>query len=106
LAHARAILPELPASGSLSPEEMLDLAIERNVLLQVEHLKTLPSVVHALAAGKLRIHAWVYHFETGDVVAHDPQKGRFVPLGEAPHQKFVKEIRPLTGSEDEWHDSI
>ena len=106
LSHARAVLPELPPEGSVTPEEMLDIAIERNVLLQVEHLKTLPSVVLALAAGKLRIHAWVYHFESGEVVAHDPKKGRFVPLGEAPHQKFVKEDLPKTGSDDEWRASI
>ena len=102
----RHLASELPASGSLPPEELLDIAIERNVLLQVEHLKTLPSVVFALAAGKLRIHAWVYHFETGEVVAHDPKKGRFVPLAEAAHQKFVKEIAPRTELEDEWHGSI
>jgi carbonic anhydrase len=106
LVHARAVLPELPPTGSVSPQEMLDIAIERNVLLQVEHLKTLPAVVQALAAGKVRIHAWVYHFESGEVVAHDPKKGRFVPLGEAPHQKFVKEVRPKSSTDDEWQDSI
>ena len=106
LAHARAVLPQLPPTGSVSAEEMLDIAIERNVLLQVEHLKTLPSVATSLAEGKLRIHAWVYHFESGEVVAHDPEKGRFVPLDEAPHQKFVKEAPPKTGAEDEWQASI
>ncbi len=106
LSYARKILPELPPEGTVPPEEMLDIAIERNVLLQIEHLKTLPSVTAALAAGKLRIHAWVYHFESGDVVAHDPEKGRFVALAEAAHQKFVKIVTPRTETEDEWHDSI
>ncbi len=106
LSYARKILPELPAAGTVPGEELLDIAIERNVLLQVEHLKTLPSVTQALAAGNLRIHAWVYHFETGEVVAHDPGKGRFVPLSEAEHQKFVKITTPRTELEDEWRDSI
>jgi carbonic anhydrase len=106
LEHSRKILPELPAEGTLPAEERLDIAIERNVLLQVEHLKTLPSVKAALSAGRLRIHAWVYHFESGDVVAHDPKKGRFVPLAEAAHQKFVKILSPAPEVEDEWGGSI
>ena len=60
LQYAREILPGLPQNGSLPPQELLDIAIERNVLLQIEHLKTYASVA-ALGGGKVRIHAWVYH---------------------------------------------
>jgi carbonic anhydrase len=102
LDHSRKLLPELPASDSVSPQEMLDIAIEKNVLLQIEHLRKYAAVAAALAAGQLRIHAWVYHFESGEVVAHDPNKGRFVPLAEAAHQKFIKQSLPRTQVEGGW----
>ena len=98
LTHARALLPDLPSSKSVSPEELLDIAIERHVPLQIAPLKTHPAVANALAAGKLRLHAWVYHFETGDVVAHESAHDRFVPLTNAPQQKFVKETAPVADS--------
>ncbi len=106
LRYAREILPALPQKGSLPPAELLDIAIERNVLLQIEHLKTYASVTTALNAGKLRIHAWVYHFESGAVVAHDQNKGRFVPLGEAPQQEFVKQRIARSNQTDQWDQTI
>ena len=106
LQYAREILPSLPQNGSVPPQELLDIAIERNVLLQIEHLKTYGSVATALAAGKVRIHAWVYHFETGAVVAHDPNGERFVALAQAPHQKFIKQAIAPSKPPDEWNHTI
>jgi carbonic anhydrase len=91
LEFARPVLDRLPQEDkTLAPATMLGFAIEQNVLVQVEHLKTYPVVQMALAAGKLRLHAWVYHFELGRVMAHVPGKERFVPLEEAPQQQFGK----------------
>jgi carbonic anhydrase len=53
---------------------------QENVLVQLEHLRTHPSVATALAAGELKIHAWVYKMETGQVFAFDPGSGQFVLL--------------------------
>jgi carbonic anhydrase len=89
LEYAQAVVPQIrSADAGLSNEAMLNLAIEKNVLLQIEHLKTYPSVAEALAARALRLHAWVYQFEVGQVVVHDPSKNRFVPLVEAPWEKL------------------
>jgi carbonic anhydrase len=104
LRFARNILPELPPKESVPAGELLEITIERNVLLQIAHMKTHPPVAAALADGRLRLHAWVYHFETGQVVAHDPNKGRFVPLAEAAHQQFVKEAPAATAGE--WDGTI
>jgi len=84
LTHARAILPDVEqAAATLSPDEKLNLTIERNVLLQLEHLKTYPFVADALSAGQLRLHAWVYFIESGQVTVHVPGKDCFVPMAEA-----------------------
>jgi len=72
-----------------TPEQILPRVIEQNVLLQVEHLQTYPEVREAAAAGKLRLHGWLYHFETGEVTAYDASSQRFVPLANAPRQKLL-----------------
>ncbi|MEW4527035.1 MAG: carbonic anhydrase [Maioricimonas sp. JB045] len=64
------------------PSRRLELAIEQNVLVQIENLKTHPAVAAAVARGDLRLHGWVYHFQTGDVTAYSGQQRRFLPLEE------------------------
>ena len=61
----------------------LTTAVEENVLVQVENLRTHPAVSARLARGKLNLHAWVYKIETGEVFAYDAERGQFVPLAEA-----------------------
>jgi carbonic anhydrase len=51
----------------LSGEELVNTAIEENVLAQIENLKTYPSVHAKLYRGQLTIHAWIYRIETGVV---------------------------------------
>lgn len=54
--------------------------VQENVLVQIEHLRTHPLVAAALAAGELKLHAWVYKMETGEVYAYDSDVGQFLPL--------------------------
>ena len=68
--------------SQLSGEALLDAAIEENVLMQIENLQTHPAVAVALAEYKLKLHAWVYEIETGEVFAFDDDAGQFLPLGE------------------------
>lgn len=64
------------------PERRLNLAIQENVLVQLENLKTHPTVAAAIGRGQLKLHGWVYKFETGEVFSFDPERGQFLPLGE------------------------
>jgi carbonic anhydrase len=61
----------------------LTTAVEENVLVQLENLRTHPTVAAGLARGKLKLHGWVYKIETGEVFAYDPERGQFVPVKEA-----------------------
>lgn len=54
----------------------LDLLIERNVLLQLEHLASYPTVRAAHNAGTLQLHGWVYDIGSGVVRAHDGERFR------------------------------
>lgn len=64
----------------LSGEERQNVLTEENVVAQLDHLRTHPSVAARLARGHLKLHGWVYHIDTGDVRAWDVQRSRFVPL--------------------------
>lgn len=64
----------------LSGEELLMATIEENVLMQIEHLKTHPAVATRIARNEIKLHAWVYKFETGLVFKFDPAVGQYVPL--------------------------
>ncbi len=82
LEHAestRRILDENYAEVT-DPQERLMLAVKENVLVQLESLKTHPSVAAAIGRGDLKLHGWVYKFETGDVLSFDPGKNEFLPL--------------------------
>lgn len=68
--------------SQLSGKPLLDAAIEENVLMQIENLQTHPAVAVALAEDKLKLHAWVYEIETGEVFAFDDDAQQFLPLGE------------------------
>lgn len=88
LAHAKAVLPKVQ-TPELSAEERLGRAVEANVLVQLEHLRTHPAVRSALTARTLRLHGWVYHFEHGRVDGYDPVAGKFVHLEEQVRQKLL-----------------
>jgi carbonic anhydrase len=61
--------------GENSERPLIDVLTEQNVLLQLQHLKTHPSVAGALAAGHLTISGWVYDIGAGAVrVAEDGQR--------------------------------
>lgn len=57
--------------------------IEENVLVQLENLRTHPTVLAAVARGDLKLHGWVYKFETGQVFEYSPQREEYLPLDEA-----------------------
>lgn len=62
------------------PEKRLMLTVEENVLVQLESLRTHPSVAAAIGRGDLKLHGWVYKFETGDVFGYNPEKNAFLPI--------------------------
>ena len=61
---------------------LLTATTEENVLVQLEHLRTLPSVASRLLRGAIRLSGWVYILETGEVFAFDVNSGQFVPIAE------------------------
>ncbi len=66
--------------ADVSGDELMTAAIKENVLVQLDNLRTHPSVASKLAQGVLNLHAWVYTFEDGRIYAYDPDEKRFAAL--------------------------
>ena len=62
--------------------ETMQVLTKENVIAQLQHLRTHPSVASRLAAGQLYIHGWIYDIETGRIKAYDAQQGAFLPLND------------------------
>lgn len=59
---------------ALEGDELLNAAIEEHVLIQLENLRTYPSVHARLYRGQLNIHAWVYKIETGGIIVYSAER--------------------------------
>lgn len=90
--------PCVERARSRSPEvggaKLVQAVIEQNVLVQIEHLKSYPLVQDAVASQRLRLHAWVYQFEHGEVLAYDANDDHFVSLPESTRHKLLMPISP------------
>jgi carbonic anhydrase len=81
--HARPASTKVGASGL--PEESHHLAtVCENVLLQLENLRSYDPVREGERAGKLLLHGWVYHLETGLIKTYDLQSGSWAPVETQP----------------------
>ncbi len=80
LEHTDRVREIVAQAGELPPEERLARAIEINVLTQMGHLRSHPSVGAALERGEIAVHGWVWDIATGRVRAFDSDEGAFVDL--------------------------
>ncbi len=60
--------------------ESMRALTEENVIAQLQHLRTHPSVASRMANGQLFIHGWIYNIETSEIKAYDADRGCFLPL--------------------------
>lgn len=63
--------------ADLEGEKLLKIAIEQNVLTQIENLETYPVIRSKLHSGQLNLHAWIYEIETGMVFAYHAAQRKF-----------------------------
>jgi carbonic anhydrase len=65
----------------LRGEDLVNAAAEENVLVQIEHLCTLPVIAARVSSGKVKLHGWMYKLATGEIFNFDSQIGQFVKFG-------------------------
>lgn len=64
---------------NLTEEELIETLVAENVLIQIDNLKTYPIIKARLHQGKLKIYAWVYQIEKGEVLAYDAKTHTYLP---------------------------
>jgi carbonic anhydrase len=69
----------LGRAKGMPEREKLARLTEYNVVAQIEHLLTHPSVKRRFRQGKLALHGWVYRIHDGEILQFDPPTGRFLP---------------------------
>ena len=76
---AEALGEKMEAPGR-APGSLMQRVTEQNVLLQIQHLRTHPSVAAAIAREQLTISGWVYEIGTGEVRIWEDSTRKFVPV--------------------------
>lgn len=67
--------------GDVSDRKALvEAAVQENVLVQLENLRTHPAIAAALAKKALHLHGWIYRLDDGQVLAYEPEHEQFAPL--------------------------
>lgn len=64
--------------------QRLHRLVQENVIAQLQHLATHPSVAVRLAHSKVMLHGWIYDIANGQVSAYDASLARFVPIERLP----------------------
>ncbi|MFF8798605.1 MULTISPECIES: carbonic anhydrase [unclassified Methylobacterium] len=67
----------------MSPKDRHHALALENVVVQLNNLRTHPSVAAGLAKGELRLHGWFFEIESGQVLAYCGERGRFVAIDDA-----------------------
>ncbi|MBB2494355.1 carbonic anhydrase [Aquipseudomonas ullengensis] len=80
LRHSEVALRVVEENCGCGGDDTLSVLTEENVVAQLNHLCTHPSVAARVANGQLFIHGWVYDIETSAIRAYDAESGRFLPL--------------------------
>ncbi len=80
-AHAARSVVEV-LHPDLTGDDKIQALVEQNVVTQLQHLGTHPSVAAGVASGKVELHGWVYDIETGEIHLHDVARGEMVPFEE------------------------
>jgi carbonic anhydrase len=89
-------IPKLIAEryGDLEGEARMIAAVEENVLVQLENLRSFDFIARRLDAGLLKMNGWVFQIATGSVFDYDPVSGQFVQLGNPDREKTLSDRPP------------
>lgn len=83
LRHSEEARQALDTAG-VDPQapEALEMVTKLNIRLQLEHLRTHPTVRDAVRNGSLELHGWYYRIDSGAVDSWDVDRNVWVPVTE------------------------
>jgi carbonic anhydrase len=85
--------PELITRPKLSPEDTLS---QKNVLQQLENLKSHSKVRDRLADNTLRLHGWWFEIAEGGVHAYDPSARQFLLIDDSVAERLLAKAPTTT----------
>ena len=80
--------------GNLEGEARMTAAVQENVLLQLENLRSFEFLARRLDSGALKMNGWVFKIATGEVFDYDPVSEQFALLGARGEERPVLSSRP------------
>ncbi len=80
LGHCRAATAVVKERHGDLSDAYLEEITQENIKLQLQHIRTHPSVAAKVATGQVELHGWLYEIESGAVQTLDPDSGEFKPL--------------------------
>ncbi len=93
LRHAEGALEKLRAGARMKDELALHNHLSQlNVLEQMEHVSSYPSVRERIAAGKLDVHGWWFDIARANVMAYEKEEDRFVVIDEAEAERILARL--------------
>lgn len=82
LSHCAAAQAKVKARHqNIGNEHLLEMT-EENVLLQLKHIETHPSVAAKIATNSIELHGWVYDIASGKVSCYHDKQQAFIPIDE------------------------
>ena len=78
--------------GEATGDELLEIAVQEHVLVQIENIQTHPAVAVKLQRGELTLHGWVYHLESGEILAYSGDDRCFEPLNKVDHTPAAQRV--------------
>ncbi len=66
--------------ADLTGPQAATILAQENVVAQLTHLRTHPSVAAGLATGRLNLHGWFFRLDDGVLLALDGETERFLPV--------------------------
>jgi carbonic anhydrase len=61
----------------LGPEQLLEIAIQENILVQLEHVMMHPAVSSRMLRGDLKLYGWYFEIHSAKVYGYDVTEGQF-----------------------------
>jgi carbonic anhydrase len=80
LEHAAVVREAMAAAGEVDAPNALQRAVEANVIVQLDHLRSHPAVAEKLAVGRIDLHGWVYDIASGAIRSYDEKWQQFEAL--------------------------
>ena len=83
LGHSHAVLEEMKAERTTElsdPARELEIATKKNIVHQMNHLKTYPLIKAKMERKELTIHGWYYELVKGQVFIYEQELNEFINL--------------------------